>query len=353
METPIPRSRQIRRLASLLLFALPILFRHDAALAQASRTSSGNEIRLLVGQPPGGGYDLYARLFAQFLPRFLPGNPVVVSQNMPGAGSILMANYIYSQAAPDGMTLGMGGGTITTAELFSLPGARFDSRKFSWIGSMNSEIGVSVSWKPSSVNNADDLFTHELVVGGAGATSNSVIFPNALNKILGTKFKVIAGYQGSADTALAMERGEIAGVGAWNYSSIASSKPEWIHDQKMNFLLQVSLTKHPSLPTVPTALEVSRNDDQRRLLSLILAQQRIGRPILAPPGVAPERLAVLRSGFLRMMHDAEFQSEAEKLSVEIIQPMAGDDIDKLINELYSAPPDLIAKASAAMSGSNK
>jgi tripartite-type tricarboxylate transporter receptor subunit TctC len=338
-----------------LLFGLThaALLAPSVASAQASDAFKGKEIRLLVGQPAGGGYDLYARLFAKFLPRFLAGGPVVISQNMPGAGSILMANFIYAQAAADGTVLGMGGGTIATAGLFAFPGAKFDSRRFSWIGSMNSEIGVAVSWRPSKVNSAQDLFTEDLLVGGAGATSNSVIFPNALNKILETRFKVIPGYKGSADSALAMERGEVQGIGAWNYSSIASSRPDWIAEHKLNFLLQVSLTKHPSLPTVPTVLELSRDAEQRQLLSLILAQQRIGRPILAPPAVPSDRLADLRSAFLAMMVDSEFKQEAEKLGVEIVEPMSGDDISRLLSELYSAPPDLISKASAALASNDK
>jgi tripartite-type tricarboxylate transporter receptor subunit TctC len=318
--------------------------------AQSGDAFKGKEMRLLVGQPAGGGYDLYARLFARYLPRFLAGAPVVVSQNMPGAGSILMANYIYAQAAPDGATLGMGGGTIATAGLFSFSGAKFDARQFSWIGSMNSEIGVAVAWRPGVVQSADDLFTRELVVGGAGATSNSVIFPNALNRILGTKFKIIPGYKGSADSALALERGEVQGIGAWNYSSLASSKPDWISDKKLNFLLQVSLTKHPALPEVPTALELSRTEEQRQLLTLILAQQRIGRPIFAPPSVALERLAMLRESFVAMMGDHDFKLEASKLGVEIVEPMSGEEISRLVEELYASPADLIAKASAAVSG---
>ena len=342
-----------RGLALLAWLVSAAILPSGAALAQANGVPKGKEIRLLVGQPAGGGYDLYARVFAKFLPRFLAGGPVVVSQNMPGAGSILMANHIYAQAAADGTVLGMGGGTIATAALFSFPGAKFDARRFSWIGSMNSEIGVAVSWRPSPINRAQDLFTQDLLVGGAGATSNSVIFPNALNRILGTRFKVIPGYKGSADSALAMERGEVQGIGAWNYSSIASSRPDWITDHKLNFLLQVSLAKHPLLPDVPTVLGLSSGEEQRQLLTLILAQQRIGRPILAPPDLPSERLTELRSAFMAMMADGEFKQEADKLAIEIIAPMTGVDISQLLTELHAAPVDLVSKASAALASGEK
>src|SRR4029453_5023933 len=214
-----------RRAASLSLaiVAVSILLAAPAGDAWAETEPPayrGKDVRVLISHPPGGGYDTYARLFARHLSRHLPGTPNVIAQNMPGAAGVVMANYLYSQAARDGSVIGLGPGSMGTAALFGAPGPRFDAREFSWIGSLNSEVAVTIAWHTSPVKKAEDLFVQELVVGAAGATDQSNIFPAALNRVLGTKFKVIAGYRGSADNALALERGEVAGIGGMNFSSI-------------------------------------------------------------------------------------------------------------------------------------
>jgi tripartite-type tricarboxylate transporter receptor subunit TctC len=259
-----------------------------------------------------------------------------------------MASHMYSVAAQDGTVIGLGPGSTGTAALFGSSGARYDARQFSWIGSMTSDIAVALSWHTSPVKTAKDLFTTELVTGGAGVTDQSVMFPKALDHILGTKFKVITGYGGTADTTLAVERGETAGIGAMNFSSVQANKPQWLSEKKINVLVQYGLARHPDLPDVPTVLELATNDDERELLRLLFAQSSMGRAIYGPPNIPPERLKLLRAAFDRMMQDPDFLAEARKMHMEINQPMPGEKMSELVNRLYAAKPELIVRARDAI-----
>jgi len=334
--------------AAMLLLALSCL---DAATADADEAYyHGKTIRLLIGQPPGGGYDTYARLFARFLPQLLPGQPNVALQHMPGAGGLVMANHLYTQAPPDGTTIALGSGGIATAALFGIPGARFDARRFSWIGNMNSEVGISVAWHHSGIKTTADLFDREFIVGGSGANSDSVVFPNVLNAVMGTRFKVVPGYKGMAEIVLAMERGEVQGTGNWHYSSIVFNRPDWLRDKKIALLLQIGLRPHPDLPNVPTVLDIARDAEQKEILQLVLAQQLIGRPIMGPPDLPAEPFAVLQRAFDDMMRDPGFLAEAEHGKIEVVEPMSGERVRQTVERLYAADPALIKKASAVFPG---
>jgi tripartite-type tricarboxylate transporter receptor subunit TctC len=235
-----------------------------------------------------------------------------------------------------------------TAALFGASGARFDAREFGWIGSLNSEVAVAIAWHTSPVKKAEDLFVQELVVGAAGATDQSNIFPTALNRVLGTRFKVVAGYRGSAENALALERGEVAGIGGMNFSSIQATRPDWLKDAKVNILLQLSLQRHPEMPNVPTALDIGRTDTEKAVLKLVFAQSQMGRAIFAPPGVSPDRLQVLRAAFESMIKDPDFLADANKSSIEINQPMRGPEMVELVGQLHASAPELIKRASEAI-----
>ena len=315
------------------------------SLAQApAEYYKGKEVKLLIGTPVGGGYDTYGRFFARHLPRFLPGAPTVIAQNMPGAAGVTMANHVYHQAAKDGTVIGSGAGSIATAALFGASGARYDARRFTWIGSLNSEVGLVISWHDSPVKTARDLFTTELIVGGSGYTDGNVIFPNTMNNVLGTKFKVVPGYKGTANIALALERGEVGGMGSWHYSSIMSSKPDWLMDKKINVLIQLALAPHPKVTNVPTVLDLAKTDEQRAIIELVFAQQDMGRPFFAPPDLPPERSQALRDAFAAMVKDTEMLREAESRQFEINQPMSGLDMGKLIARLHAMPAGAIEKA---------
>lgn len=330
-------------------FAAALCF---AATAQTCRAQApfykGKDLRVLISHPPGGGYDAYARLYARHLARFVPGNPNIIAQNMPGAAGIVMANHVYAQAPRDGTAIALGPGSLATAALFNAQGARYDARRFTWIGSLNSEVGVTVAWKTAPVKKAADLFTTELIVAGAANTDQSVLFSNALNKLLGTRFKIIAGYGGSSETALALERGEAQGIGAWNYSSILANKPQWLREGSINVLLQLSLERHPDLPDVPTVLELGRNDNERALLKLVFAQSQMGRALFAPPETPEEAARIQRAAFASMLKDAEFIADAKRALIEINQPMEASAMERLIEELHRTNPALVKRAAEVL-----
>jgi tripartite-type tricarboxylate transporter receptor subunit TctC len=334
-----------------LLLAVTLSLTTAARAETPAEFYKGKDVRMLISHPPGGGYDIYARFFARHLTRFLDGHPNVIPQNMPGAAGIVMANSMAAQQPSDGTVIGLGPGSIGTADLFGASGARYDARKFSWIGSMNADVGVSLSWHTSPVKTAADLMKTELIVGGAGATDQSVVFPTALNRILGTKFKIIPGYAGSAATSLALERGEISGIGGMNFSSILANKPDWLRDKKINILVQLALERHPDLPDVPTVVELAKTDRQRAILELVFSQSSMGRAILGPPGIPADRLQALRSAFDAMMKDKEFLAEADKMKIEINQPMSGKNMAQLVDKLYRATPEIVKEASAAINTS--
>jgi tripartite-type tricarboxylate transporter receptor subunit TctC len=307
----------------------------------------GRDVRLLIGAAAGGGYDIYGRFFARHLPDFLPGKPHVIVENLPSAGGLAMENTLYAQAPRDGSVIAHADGALVTADLFGVPGARFKAQELTWIGSLNSEVGVSISWHTSPVKTAADLMKHKLIVGGTAANSANVIFPTAMNNLLGTKFKIVPGYTTTATIAAAIERGEVEGTASWHYSSIVTGRPDWLNEHKINLLIQLSLKRHPALPDVPTVIELAHNDEDRAVLELIFAQQQVGRPILAPPKVPRERAEALRGAFKTMISDSAVLQEAKSHKIEINQPMLGDEIQALVDRLHAMPAAVVKRASAA------
>jgi tripartite-type tricarboxylate transporter receptor subunit TctC len=305
---------------------------------------------MLASHAPGGGYDAYARLYARHVGRFLPGQPNVVVRNMPGAAGVVMANFVASQAPRNGSTISLGPGSMATAALLGSQGARYDSREFTWVGSLNNDISVMVSRSDSPVSTLDELFTRELVVGGAGASDNSVVFATILSRMFGAKLKLVAGYNGSGDTVMALDRGEVQGIAGWNYSSITTMRPDWMRDKKINILLQMSLTRHPELPNVATILELARDDRQREILRLIFAQSQMGRVIMGPPAMPRAMVETHRQAFDRVLKDAEFMADVEKMRLEISGPMTGAEVDQLVASLYRATPERIKEAGVLLGG---
>ena len=320
-----------------------------SALAQAPEDPT-KTITMLASHAPGGGYDAYARLYARHIGRFLPGQPTVVVRNMPGAAGVVMANFVASQAARNGSVIALGPGSMATASLLGSQGARYDAREFTWIGSLNNDVSVTVSRSDSPVHTLDDMFTKELVVGGAGASDNSVVFATILSRMFGAKLKLVAGYNGSGDTVLALDRGEVQGIAGWNYSSITTMRPDWMRDKKINILLQMSLTRHPELPNIPTVLELARDDQQREILRLIFAQSQMGRVIMGPPGMPKAMAQAHRDAFERVLKDPEFLADVEKMRLEISGPMTGVEVDQLVASLYRATPERIKEAGVLLGG---
>lgn len=329
--------------AATVLVALPI-----AAQAQTpAEFYKGREMRLLVSHPPGGGYDTYARFYGRHLSRLMPGKPVIVVQNMPGAAGVAMTNYMFTQAPKDGSVIGLGAGPLATAALMGSTGARYDARQLSWIGSMNAEAATAIAWHTHPVKTVKDLETTELVIAAGGATDISAISPIALSRLLGLKIKTVTGYRGSAGQVLALERGEVGGIGGYNYGSLKSVRPQWLAEKKVNILLQYTFEPHPDLPNVPTLPQLAKTDEQKQILSLIFEPQRMGRPIFGPPGIPADRLKVLRDAFDAFVKDPEVIAESEKTRIELYKPMPGTEMTALVERLHKVSPEIIKKAAAA------
>ncbi|MFZ0610480.1 MAG: hypothetical protein WAM75_22675 [Xanthobacteraceae bacterium] len=306
----------------------------------------GRSVSMYIGYSPGGAYDLYARVIARHMGAHIQGNPTFVPQNMEGAGSLRLANYMYRVAPQDGTAIATFGRGIAFDPLLLGQGDAFDAQKMNWLGSANNEVSVCVALKSSGITRFQDLFTKELTVGGTGASSDTDQFPRVLNAVLGTHFKIVQGYPGGNDVVLAMERGEVQGRCGWSWSSVLSTHKSWITDGRMIVLVQLSLTKHPDLPNVPLAMDFAKTDQQRQILKMILARNVMGRPYVAPPNLPADRVALLRKAFMDTMADKDFRAEADKLQLEI-NPVSGEDVQKLVAEVYATPADIVAKAKAA------
>jgi tripartite-type tricarboxylate transporter receptor subunit TctC len=323
-----------------------------AALAVAQAQSpadfyKGKNVDLYVGYSVGGGYDLYARVLARHIGAHIPGNPTIVVKNMEGAGSLRLANWLYRVAPKDGSVFGIIGRGTGFDPLLSQQGAQFDGPKFTWIGSGNHEVSVCVSYGDrAGVTKFADLMSHEMTVGGTGASADTDQFPRVVNGVLGTKMKIVSGYPGGNDIVLAMERGELQGRCGWSWSSVKATHGAWIAGKKINVLVQLALQKHPELPDVPLVTDLATNDQQRQILRLIFARQVMGRPFLAPPGIPPERVAALRTAFDETMKDPTFLADAEKAQLEV-NPVSGEELQKLVADIYKTPPE-VAKQAAAL-----
>jgi tripartite-type tricarboxylate transporter receptor subunit TctC len=305
----------------------------------------GKNVDLYIGYSVGGGYDLYARMLAKHMGKHIPGNPTVVTKNMEGAGSLRLANWLYNVAPKDGIAFGTIGRGTGFDPLFGHKAAQFDATKYTWIGSANNEVSVCVAWHTSGITKFDDLFGRELIVGGTGPAADTDQFPKVVNGVLGTKMRVIAGYPGGNDVSLAMERGEVQGRCGWSWSSVRSTQQKWLDDKKIHVLVQLALNKHPELPDVPLIMDLAKSDEQKQVLKLIFARQVMGRPFLAPPGVPKERADALRKAFMDTMTDRDFLAETEKAQLEIV-PVSGEEVQKLMAELYATPAAIAQKAAA-------
>jgi tripartite-type tricarboxylate transporter receptor subunit TctC len=303
----------------------------------------GRQITFIIGAGAGGGYDAYYRTFARYVVRHIPGNPSIVPKNMPAASGLAAANTLYTTAERDGATIGAFPNNIPMDPLFGNPGARFDAQKLNWLGSIGKLDNVCATWITSPIKTIAAAREREVVVAGAAATSNSAIMPRVLDALLGTRFRVISGYDPGSGLTLALESGETEGICGLSWSTIKASRPHWISDHKLNVILQVGLTRLAELPDVPSALDLITDPAAKRVLELILIRQEFGRPLAAPPGVPPDRLAVLRAAFDATMTDADFLAEAKQAQLEI-DPLRAGEIERLLAGAYAAPAAVVHAA---------
>ena len=314
--------------------------------AAAADFYAGKQITLIAGSSPGGGYDLMARLVSRHLGRHIPGNPTIVVQNMPAANSLAATNHIANVAPRDGTVFALVQRGMLLAKIINPTGVQFDIAKLNWIGNLNSETGLTLAWSTAPVQSADELFTKELIVGGETGVDPEIT-PRLYNSLLGMKFKVISGYPGTTAIGLAMESGEVEGVGDWSWSSLKLQRPEWLRDKKVRILIQGALEKDPELPNVPNALDLVKDDVSRRALELYFTQKTVARPLVAPPNVPADRIAILRNALMELGQDKAFLEDAERSRL-VIGLLPGEAVEKVISMIATAPPDAVARLVGAM-----
>lgn len=304
----------------------------------------GKQINLIIGYNPGGPYDVYSRLAATLLPKYIPGNPKIVPQNMPGVGSAKAANYLYSQAPRDGLTLGVIGQQLPVSQALGDASVKFDMRQFNWLGRFTSGAEATVIWHTSPTKSIADAMKRETTLASTSAGSSADSFPLLMNRIAGTKFKMIRGYPGVTGTVLAMERSETEGAHA-TLEQILFGKQEWLKQKTAAVLIQYTQSRHPAFPGVPAMVEFGKTDIDRQVLALFGSTAEVGRAVMAPPGIPADRLAVLRRAFDTMLADPSFKQEIEKRNLEF-GPMPGVALQKLITDSLTVPPEVIKHAIA-------
>jgi tripartite-type tricarboxylate transporter receptor subunit TctC len=328
-----------------LLSAAPAAAAQDSVEA----TFKGKQISVIVGSSPGGGYDTYARLLARHFGAAIPGNPTVVVQNMSGAGSNRAAGYIYSVAPKDGTAIGaIFPGAVLQPLLSDVP-VQHDPNKLVYLGSANSDVYVCYVRSDAAVKTFKDLFDKELIVGASNPGATTYDLPLLLNNILGTRFRIVTGYPGSREITIALDRGEVQAACGLGWTGIEVLHPDWFAEDKIRVLVQLSTKGHADLNKrgVPRAGDFARSDDERKVIELVLSQGIFGRPYVLPPGVPPDRVAALRKAFVVALNDKNLRMEADKMQFDV-DPIGGEELQKLVSDLYATPPHLIERARQAL-----
>lgn len=328
--------------------ALLISLSAPPSAAQTSVESfyKDKRVRMLVGYGVGTGNDLYMRLLARHIGKHIPGRPAIVPENMPGAGSMVMMNYLYSVGARDGTVIGVPSRNLAVEPLLGNAQARYDALKFTWLGSMGRDVSTCITWHASGINTIEDAKRRDVAVGSTGQAADSNIFPKLLNGVLGTKFKTVLGYPDSAAVGLAMERRELDGYCSFTWAAIKSARPQWIAEKQINVVLQLSLNPHPELAHVPLVLDFAKDDASRHIFGLAFGTQKMGRPAAAPPDLPTDRTDALRHAFDATMRDPEFREDARRSGIEIDGPISGKEIDEVLREVYATPKHVVARFEA-------
>jgi tripartite-type tricarboxylate transporter receptor subunit TctC len=313
----------------------------------------GKQMTIVVGSEAGGGYDVAARLMSHYLGKYIPGDPTIIIQNMPGAGGVLAINDVANLAPEDGTMIGApqsGSALEPVLHLLSAGGsnAKFDGTKLQWIGSVEDAIYLFAFWHDSPIHTFDDLKRQTVLVGATSSVTDESIFSNLVNNIFGTKMKIIRGYGSSPEIALAMERGEIAGA-LNTYSSLMFKQPNWLKEDKVRVVVQLSDSPFTPLKDVPMALDLVKNDDDRRILEVVLAKSKMARPYFMANGVPTERVAAIRRAFLSMLADPRYLEDATRAGL-LVSPVSGEEVQKIIGRVYQTPKPLLERVRQAIGG---
>jgi tripartite-type tricarboxylate transporter receptor subunit TctC len=338
MKSAHPKFLPCAALAAAALLASAVAGGSPAAAADPF--FKDKQIRLIVGSAPGGGYDAYGRLLAQYMRPHIPGNPTILVQNMPGAGSLVAANYIYNVAPKDGTVFGAVNALLATDPLLYPERVKFDPRQFRWLGSALRENHAGFAWYTSHVTSFDDVLKNELIVPGTGGATN--FYPMFVDALLGAKLRMIPGYQGTKQGMLAIERGEVGGIVGITWASMKATNGAWLREGKIRPFIQFGLQKHPELPDVSWIYDYARNDDDRAAMDLAFGNSEFGRPFMAPPGVPDAVVDILRTAFEETMRDPDFRADAEKRQLDL-DFTSGAEIQSIIEKIYKTPPPVVER----------
>jgi tripartite-type tricarboxylate transporter receptor subunit TctC len=346
----------LKRVIATIAAALLVVFSGSQSVRADDQSVAdfyrGKVIKFVLSAGEGGGYGTYVETIIPFMQQYLPGNPKIVPQHMLGAGGLVAANNLYNVLPRDGSVFAMiHRFAVSTAALFDQQNVRFDPTKFGWIGSMNEEKSLCAAWHTAPVKTFDDLKKTPIIVSGLAPGGDIDTYTNLLNNVFGTKMKLVTGYSSGSAMDLAIERGEVQGRCGWSWSTLTSTKASWVTEKKVIFLVQMALEKQPELPDVPLIMDFAQTDEQRKILNVILLPELMGRPVMAPPKIPPERLEALRAAFDASMADPKFQERAKLLNLEV-SAVSGKRLEEMVNELFATPRPIVDKAKAAVQNNN-
>ena len=330
----------LRSLAAAALAALATV--SGAGAQSVEEFYKKTQLSVYVGSGAGGGFDEIARVFSLHFARHLPGQPTPIVKNMPGAGGLLNVNFMYAQAPRDGSAIAAPFNTVFMLPLFGDPAAKFDARKFTWIGSLDKQTGTCVVWHTSDIKTLADASKREVQVGATGVNATPAIFSNMMNTLFGTRFKVISGYT-TNEMRFALERGETEGVCGLAWQTYKAVQPGWIENKLIRPIAQMGLVKNRDLPDVPLAIDMLKDPVERKVFELVVLPQEFGRPFIAPPGVPADRAAAMIKAFAETLTDPAFLADAAKIRLSL-DPLTGEEIMRLLDEAHGAPKGVIERA---------
>jgi tripartite-type tricarboxylate transporter receptor subunit TctC len=347
----VPRSAAVVFARALPISLAAALLAPMPATAQAD-FYKGKTIDLVISTGVGGGLDANARVVARHLANHIAGNPTIVPRNMPGAGHIRAANFVFSQAPKDGTVIATFIPVFVMAQVLDRSkGIQFNPANFNWLASTSSSNSTVYTWHTSGVKSVADATKREVLMGGTGAGSYTIIYPTIMNSVIGTRFKLVTGYQSTAEIGLAMERGEVAGRAGNNFNSLKAENAEWLRTGKITLITQVGLERDPEYPDLPLLTDLAKSDEDRQVLKLFSTDVVIGRPFVTSPGVPAERVALLRKAFDEMMMDPAYLDDSKKAALDVT-PVAGAKVQTVVADLVHTPADIVAKAKLAMEPKN-
>ena len=332
---------------TLIAFAIAASLTTGAHAQSVEEFYRGKTITLLVGFSVGGGYDLYARHLAKYMGKYIPGKPTVLPTNMPGAGSLRAAAFLYSAAPKDGLTIGTFSRTTGINPLLDTPGANFDGTKFNWLGSITNDVSTCIVWHTAPVQSFKDMLEKPITLGGQGPSSEPDAFARLYKSVFGAKIKLVSGYPGTQEITLAMERGEVEGVCGISWSTIKTRHAQWLKEGKIKILVQAAFTKEPEMGDVPLIIDQTSDPEKQKILKVFLTAQEMARPFAAPPGIPADRKAALVAAFDATMKDPDFLADAKKQDLDV-NPVTGKALDELLADLYATPKAVMKKAADAV-----